>query len=738
MSAINDRPLDYDFGLEFDYSVWTEETEVEFLNVPWDAAYRDVVRFPNRAALNSYVDNRVGLTLTIEQMSYIKPGTPIMVDRRHNEVNRFNYVRVRNPLQPGSSDIQKDFYYFVTGVEYIAQDTTAVYVQLDVWQTFIYDVVWGNCYIERGHIGIANTKQFDAFGRDYLTVPEGLDTGAEMRVISTRKAQIMGRIQSPNPEIRMGIENYCVMVVSTQDLTANPFKPDGSTPQIVTAPGSRMDLLGAGAGLYAFETPDDFVSWMASIQQTSWRAQGIKAAYIIPDLKRYDPNWEWPSTPVTPKSMDTFIGWPNKHTFFPNWRESAEILNRLPERYRHLRKFFTFPYMAIEMTTWTATPIILKPESWATPNADVLERASLFPPSQRVDLIPRRYNGDPNAPIENWLDYPDETVPAYQQDIGDDGGEWLDFATRIQNFPSIPIVSDSGVAYLASNQHSIQQSYNAADWSQQRALTGNTLSYDQSSQNSRTLGDSSQVSRNLMDTMNNLGNQNLINQTNISTATGVAQGLVGQAEGGFNPLALLGNGIGAIGNNASALAQTMHNTDVTSAQMSSANRQEQITQDNMKYMRDTNLEYADFAAKGDYAQTIAALNAKVRDAAMMQPAMSGQFGGEFANLANNSVDVSLRWKLIDNAAIAAVGEIWLQFGYAVHRSVSQLPQDLMVMTKFTYWKLQKTYLRAANMPETYRQTLRGVMESGVTVWGDPDDIGFTDFADNQPLEGITL
>jgi hypothetical protein len=60
----------------------------------------------------------------------------------------------------------------------------------------------------------------------------------------------------------------------------------------------------------------------------------------------------------------------------------------------------------------------------------------------------------------------------------------------------------------------------------------------------------------------------------------------------------------------------------------------------------------------------------------------------------------------------------------------------MVMTKFTYWKMQETYISSAPMPETFKQSIRGIFEKGVTVWKTPSDIGNIDISTNQPIAGI--
>ena len=43
----------------------------------------------------------------------------------------------------------------------------------------------------------------------------------------------------------------------------------------------------------------------------------------------------------------------------------------------------------------------------------------------------------------------------------------------------------------------------------------------------------------------------------------------------------------------------------------------------------------------------------------------------------------------------------------------------------------------STMPETFRQTIRGIFEKGVTVWHkDQTMIGRIDWANNKPLKGI--
>lgn len=199
-----------------------------------------------------------------------------------------------------------------------------------------------------------------------------------------------------------------------------------------------------------------------------------------------------------------------------------------------------------------------------------------------------------------------------------------------------------------------------------------------------------------------------------------------------------GAGIGAASNLIQAGMQTSANDEMLAIRNLAAGQNIAAQQSQGGYIRDTNRTLADFAARGDYSNAIAAIQSKVQDAALIQPTVSGQYGGDAANHAHATSELSIRWKMIDMAAVKRIGEHWLRYGYAVNIQVYDLPVDMMVMTKFTYWKLSETYIRAGGMPESFKQAIRGIFEKGVTVWRNPNDIGFIDHADNAPLTGIRI
>lgn len=198
MNEFQELPTEKTFGHEFSYASWTENTRVTLANVPWNSDYRDLVTFENQAALDAYLDNLAGPTISTGNMSYAPMNRPVRLEIPHSRVNRFNYLRAYNPAQPiDGGDTATTFYYFIAAVNYIAPNTTELILQLDVWQTFGRDVEFGNCYIEQGHIGVANENAMSDNGREYLTQLEGLDIGGEYQIVDQWNARSARRAPTP-------------------------------------------------------------------------------------------------------------------------------------------------------------------------------------------------------------------------------------------------------------------------------------------------------------------------------------------------------------------------------------------------------------------------------------------------------------------------------------------------------------------------------------------------------------
>jgi hypothetical protein len=714
-SGIYDLPPDTTAGLDFNYAVWSNGTIVTLCNVPWNADYRDIVKFANgQADLDSYLTNQTGPTVTIENMTYAKVGQPVRVNVPFNQAFKYNYLRAYNPAQPISGDMPQSFYYFITDVRYVAPNTTEMQIQLDVWQTFGYGVTFGNCFIERGHIGIANENQFADNGRTYLTIPEGLDIGGEYQIIDQYKHTIASARD----------ENYSILVTSTVALNEDPGTIEN--PQLHSAKGSQLENLPNGAEMYIFSNLDHFTAFMEAFSDRPWITQGIVSITAIPKMSEY--GIQAVSTMIEGVSVweiDPGQLRRNKVPMRNNWR------NELPmgdgNRYGLLQKFKVFPYTVLEMTSYTGTPLVLKPENWADSHATVVEVPHFASSGARIMFYPYRYNAA-NPGADPDIDFNYGTI--------NDGGEFYDMATGIFNFPTFSLVNNGYMQFMAANTHGIAFQHASAEWSQQRALTGNQMAYDQSTSGME-----------LSEQLNRLGinaatqNTSLANETASwralqgSINSGVS-GAAGGAKGG--PVGAATGALTGVANQVASWAievnQNNQSLGIANNLSSSSNR---ATVEQQGYVRDTNKNYADYAARGDYQNQIGAINAKVQDARLIQPTTAGQVGGDAFNLATYKWGYDIKVKMLNAGAMRAIGEYWLRYGYQINM-FGQMPSSLMVMTRFTYWKLRETYITAAQCPETFKQAIRGIFEKGVTVWNNPADIGNIDIADNAIVAGVQL
>lgn len=727
-NEIYDLPTPKDFGLDFSYASWPADSEVTFCNVPWNSDYRDAVRFAGgQAALNAYLDANSGPTITMRDLTNIKWGEPIDLDIPFTLAQEFNYIRVSNPAFPVTGDKARTYYYFIQTVQFIAGNTTRIYIQTDAWQTFIYTTLFGNCYVEKSHIGIANENAMNNFGRDYLTTPEGQDIGGEYQIVDLMSRNIGNAGYYPN-DIN---KTYDIMVVSTVSLDGYSFG-DVDNPVQRSAKGSILEGVMSGAEIYFFGQAD-FLLLMQLLSTRPFISQGIISIQAVPSLSLY----EVPTVPVRiygggvdgayadakkPENPGNTLPHSKKvsHQLGANWRTTVQ--NKIPLRYRGLKKFLTFPYCVLELTSNTGTPLVLKPESWNDANGTVVETASYSPSGARVLFSPYRYNA---------VDGAGGVAPVvYPNGVFNDGGEHLDMATMITNFPQLPLVNNSYLAYMAANKNAMAFQHQSAEWSQQKALMGADLSHSNTSKGAATSRD-----------INNIGNNASMAGTALQNETMAKHAVVGAVGSIVNGI---GNGPGGVISGAGSALQSGINTaisiDANNQGMGISVGASRATNDasNMLSMdiADSNKKYANTAANGDYAQAIAGINARIQDAKLTQPTTSGQLGGDSFLLSNYKWGYDLKVKMLGGAALASLGEYFLRYGYNIGRFM-QIPASLMVMTKFTYWKLSETYIVSSKCPEEYRQTLRGIMEKGVTVWANPNDIGQIDIADNQPLNGIS-
>lgn len=698
-------------------NTWPVGTEVTLMQVPWDANYRDIVIWDDEQQRNAYLDAQAlsGTGWRSKRFSYCRPNEPISVPVPYSAAYKYNYVVVQNPMQPVDGEEQPlKLCYFILSTDYVAPGTTQLTLQLDVIQTYQFGVCLGNMFVERGHMGVSNAVFKNGvqnlqgqYLRKYLNVPEGLDIG-DSYVMANHEWYPLTDASS--------FDLGKIIIISSADLAADPGTID--SPNLNVADGQNADGIPSGCNVYSM-TLSTFKAVLNAMKEKSWVAQCIQSVSTFParllsagtDVQLFG------DSGITMQFLgetDT-LELPLK-TYATTGNIYQQLSNGVPDGYHDLYKAYTYPYSVIELTAYNGNSVFVKPELVYGNTLALTVIGCAVAPFARIGVFPTNYGqafegGQPvNYNQYTWhgFDGSDHTgvIPS---------GDFLDSCLWLADFPQFSIVNSNYITYLASTAHTRAYQYESAGWQNAKSNAASDLAYTQA-MNQTALNEANRY------------DQGPIGAPQIANYAGQAMGAI---ESGLNRL----TGQPAVSSNEVTLAGAANYL----AQRQTGNLAFNATQDLSRQVAGQNLDYAKYAARGDYANQIAAINATVQDAALQAPSTVGQMGGQGFMWKNGLVGFAVNYKTAGGAAMRTVCDFWARYGYKIQRFYNfgnaKMPA-LKIMNHFSYWKVSETYITCANANEAEKDAIRGVLEKGVTVWDKPSEIGNIAPAINTPLYNI--
>lgn len=678
---------------------WPAGSRVKLLRVNWDSSYRDVVIFDSTNDRNAYFDGLGDyFSYTVENMSYLKPSQAIKVPIPYSTAYTYNYVEVINPRSPKYEETR--LYYFITRADYIAPSTTLLTLQLDVMMSYQDKCQLGSCFVERGHVAMANVGYRAAIGaenyqyaqRRYLDVPEGLDVGSDYVTVDSECFSLSD-------------EGYFIIVISTADLKADPGSINA--PNLSTATGMNVDEIPSSCQVYAFES-SNWSLWLNKMRNYPWVTQCIIAAYSFPRrLVSMTSHTTIAGIDAYTIGMSESIMRPTQSSGY-NAADIDRLFSRLKScidsTVKH-DKFTVFPYSFIEVTANTGVSVLLKPQYVATDTLSLKFICCALYPFARVGIVPWNYGEEKGSFSYTWRDLlGNEHTAVLPKNEGLSNALWL------SNFPMFSIVNNSYITYMASTAYSRAYSYEAAGWQLARTNMATQLSYEQAQGAMAT----SQANQALSNNLNRL-------QMGVNLGTGLV-GAGGQ---------LLG---GNIGGAAAGAANALLGAAMGQASYDTQNRQFNNNISQAQYIASSNRQLAQQAATGDYEMAIKSINSAVQDAALTPPSQVGQMGGDVIAQANGLYNVMVNFKMITRGPQNRIADFWSRYGYQVNEFLQgafRPLKQLKVMTRFSYWKMRECYLQSPHATEEELLTIKGILERGVTVWNSPAMIGSQSLDYNQ-------
>lgn len=698
-------------------NTWPVGTEVTLMQVPWDANYRDIVIWDDVQQRNAYLDAQAlsGTGWRSKRFSYCRPNEPISVPVPYSAAYKYNYAVVQNPMQPVDGEEQPlKLCYFILSTDYVAPGTTQLTLQLDVIQTYQFGVCLGNMFVERGHMGVSNAVFKNGvhnlqgqYLRKYLNVPEGLDIG---------DSYVMANHEWYPLTDASTFDIGKIIIISSADLASDPGTTDN--PNLNVADGQNADGIPSGCNVYSMDL-STFKAVLNAMKEKSWVAQCIQSVSTFParllssgtDVQLFG------NSGITMQFLgetDT-LELPLK-TYATTGNIYQQLSNGVPDGYHDLYKAYTYPYSVIELTAYNGNSVFVKPELVYGNTLALTVIGCAVAPFARIGVFPTNYGqafegGQPvNYNQYTWhgFDGSDHTgvIPS---------GDFLDSCLWLADFPQFSIVNSNYITYLASTAHTRAYQYESAGWQNAKSNAASDLAYTQA-MNQTALNEANRY------------DQGPIGAPQIANYAGQAMGAI---ESGLNRL----TGQPAVSSNEVTLAGAANYL----AQRQTGNLAFNATQDLSRQVAGQNLDYAKYAARGDYANQIAAINATVQDAALQAPSTVGQMGGQGFMWKNGLVGFAVNYKTAGGAAMRTVCDFWARYGYKIQRFYNfenAKMTALKIMNHFSYWKVSETYITCAKANEAEKNAIRGVLEKGVTVWGNPSDIGNIAPVANAPLYNI--
>lgn len=143
-------------------AVITPQTDVYLIKVPLEINDLNQLTFANATAQYNYFNTLS--KLSVDNFTYQRKDDTIRYGANFDSLLSYNYVMYRN-----DAFSNKWFYAFITDMEYLNDNVTAISIKTDAFQTWQFDLNYKPCLIDREH------TNDDTIGAH--TLPEGLELG---------------------------------------------------------------------------------------------------------------------------------------------------------------------------------------------------------------------------------------------------------------------------------------------------------------------------------------------------------------------------------------------------------------------------------------------------------------------------------------------------------------------------------------------------------------------------------
>lgn len=333
-------------------------SEVHLLNVPLEIDYKDQIYFSNKTDQANYFKSKK--VHSFENLTYQRKENWIRVPKHIDDLYNCNYVMYRN-----NNYTNRWFYAFITRMEYKTDECTHIFIETDVYQTWLFDVTIKKSFVEREHV------MDDTIGLH--TIPEGLETG---------------EYKCNKSIINKDLASYGFVVASHLDLVE---ESDGD------AIGSVYNGVYSGYKYYYCGSEGNVDRLLE--QFGDGQTESVACIFVVPAEFIYHTNKDIGEMSI--QVIDT--GWDERSrkwnsTRYEDPAEETKIFKptKLDDYTPKNNKLFTFPYCYLNMSNNAGSNAIYHYESFKNPDDENLcdfNISSVLTPGMSIRCNPLNYDG---------------------------------------------------------------------------------------------------------------------------------------------------------------------------------------------------------------------------------------------------------------------------------------------------------------------------------------------------------
>lgn len=338
--------------------VFNPDSEILLCSTPLESDNKNQLHFATEAAQEEYFLSTV--VRTYDGTTYQRKDDVIRINANIEDLYNCNYVMYQN-----RNFTNKWFYAFITDMTFLNNSTTAITIETDVFQTWMFDVEIKPSFVAREH------TNDDTIGANI--VPETLDYGA---YVTYQTDQLIG-------------SSSVIVACSSVDLTDTSFSP-------VT--GNSYSGIYSGCAFFAYHNT------------TAGRnALGVALAGLT------EANKANAITAITMMSADVVGEFTDGSQIQPSssayrsTKSVSKMYNSIDGYVPRNNKLFTYPYNLLVLTNNAGQYVNLKYEDFTSSDCSFVIYGDVST-NPSVAVIPSNYKGGPWSnkvitsewPLCNW------------------------------------------------------------------------------------------------------------------------------------------------------------------------------------------------------------------------------------------------------------------------------------------------------------------------------------------------